>query len=276
MKHVLQIIHWVLHVLRDSEHVHLVFAIMTRIRIMLTGVPAVEMMLDNLLIHYSREDEAFKRVSHEALTGELKELDDERDELFISLKYSNKAALHSRDITKVAAGKLLDALLKSYKKISRVDYPAETALIRHFLADLASPPYAAAATLLGYDPLSARLTVVNNTFDEKWIARIEALGIDLMVGNVRQHRPAVNKALLGLTGTLDTLYASNEATTKDPDLREKLTAAINFINEEVHANVNVLANRGQHYTGHPEYLFDADMQVPAAIAPPQAPPAPFE
>ena len=256
MKYVLQIIHWLIYKLRDPEHVQFVFAILTHVRAMIAGIPALEATLDNVLFYYTREDVAFKRVHHEALTGELKELDDERDDIFLSLKYSLLAFLHSHDATKVSAAKILDELFKSYKKILRVDYPAETALIRHFLADLAKPGYAAAATLLGFDPLTARLTVVNSTFDEKWIERTEAVGADLMVGNVRQNRPAVNKALFAFIDTLNALNASNESTTKDPALREKLVAAINFINEEVHANVNLLANRGQHYPGHSEGMFD--------------------
>ena len=274
MKHVLKVLHWMLYKLRDPEHVQFVFALITQVGAIITGVPALEMTLESILVFYTREDAAFKRVAHIVLTGELKTLDDERDDLFVSLKYSILSFLHSHEPDKVAAAKTLDELIRSYKKISRVDYPAETALVRHFLADLAKPEYAAAATLLGFDPVTARLTIVNNTFGTKWTERLVAVGANLQLGNVRQTRPAVNKAIFAFVNTLDALYASNESTTKDPALRAKLTAAINFINEEVHANVNVLANRGKHYPGKAEDLFDPDMQVNAPVVP--GPSAPFE
>ncbi|GHT44341.1 hypothetical protein FACS189438_2790 [Bacteroidia bacterium] len=277
MKHVLKIAHWLLDRFRDAEHVQFVFAILVHVRVLLTDLPVADVMLDNILVHYTREEKAFKRVHHEALTGELKDLDEERDDLYMSLQYMLKAALRSHNPALTIAAKVLDELFRSYKKIMRVNYEAETALVRHFLADLAKPQFAAAATLLGFDPLSANLLAVNNTFDEKWIARLEAEGGDLLLGNVRQTRPAVNHALFALFDTLNALYASNESVGKDPVLREKLTAAINFINEEIHANVNVLANRGQHYPGKTEDLFDANMHVDAPAVPlPPAPAPDFE
>ncbi|MDR2496593.1 MAG: DUF6261 family protein [Tannerellaceae bacterium] len=260
IKQVLSIITWVLHTLRDAEHAVMVKEFITFLPPKLTGVTVLLTLLDAVKAQHVREESALKRVSHAAETNAIKELHRKRIDFFLSVKLTVEIAAKSRVAVKVQAAEILMPLLRAYKHIGRVGYDATTSLIENFLLDLTKPQYSASAAALNLAPITATLQSSNTELHQLWLARLSEIGMEMTIGNVRQTRPAVDRAVMTFVRTLDGLNYSNETVTKDPALKAKLEDAILFINSEVHARVNTLGHRGVKHPHPGSFFYD---EIPA-------------
>ncbi len=162
-------------------------------------------------------EEVMQRFNHSwqpnrgsELTPQIQELDVERDNLFMGLKLTVDAwALHHYDEAKKNAAFLLsDAIAAQGEEVHRMRYQQETATLNALLLEL-KEELTAEVSLLGLTEWITKLEQVNTLFNEKYVARAQALSSE-QDGLVQQLRIEATQAFR----ELKTLFGARMAIAK--------------------------------------------------------------
>jgi hypothetical protein len=115
---------------------------------------------------------ALNKPTKSALTGELKQLDTERDSLLIEIRREVSVGVKSSVDAKKAAGSVLQLYLSPYHKVEDIPLDIETGVINELLIKFnASDELKAAAVTLAIDGLFTLLGAKNTLFDQKYKSR---------------------------------------------------------------------------------------------------------
>jgi len=139
------------------------------------------------LLLYAQEDESLKKIMKSAITAEIQEADQRRDQLFGGMVDASKAALrHFRPEVQQAARRI-KIVLDTYGNLARKPLNEQTSGVYNILQDL-NGRYAADASTTGLKEWMDELQAANEAFDRLMKDRYEesALKTDLVLKQVRQ------------------------------------------------------------------------------------------
>lgn len=117
--------------------------------------------------------EIFNPKKGSNITEELAELDGERDGAFNGISLVIEGFSYSYNPAIRDAALLLMDSLESFKGAVRLNYSAETSTLSDLVSKWRVEPYAGALTTLGQTHWIDRMDVVNNHFNERFLARVE-------------------------------------------------------------------------------------------------------
>jgi hypothetical protein len=112
---------------------------------------------------YERVDEAFKRISKSSITAQLQEADKARDDIFLGMADTAKAALKHFSPEVRAAAERLKVLFDTYGNIAIKPLNEQTSATYNILQELQGK-YAQDAEAVGITQWAAELQVRNNAF----------------------------------------------------------------------------------------------------------------
>jgi hypothetical protein len=116
----------------------------------------------------------FKKERGSDLTKEITELDERRDQAFVSFTQFIEAYMNHFDSTKFEAAEKINRVIEKYGySIARLNYQAETTTLTNLVNDLESEPdLAVAVNTLDLQPLIDEIKTANTLFNEKYLERI--------------------------------------------------------------------------------------------------------
>lgn len=116
-------------------------------------------------------DKALLQLQKNEETDELAALDHERDMSYMFMYRQFKVYELSKVPAELAAYKSLKIVFSKYKKVTIMNYEAETNAISNLLQDLAIPKYAAHVLTLKLTPHISRLKTDNDNFNARFTTR---------------------------------------------------------------------------------------------------------
>lgn len=122
-------------------------------------------------------ESVFEPEPQQPLTDELSTLDNQRDHLYVGIRYILKGNCHHFDATKQGAAKRLLAHFQSYgKEVHRMTYQTQTALISNMMEEWhTNADLQAAVALLDLSEWARTLQTVNTEFSQLFVARISEI-----------------------------------------------------------------------------------------------------
>jgi hypothetical protein len=229
--------------LRNGEHVQLHGSIISLLREKLLGRLGLTTLWSDYLSAFAAEDARYQGNFQVEETKEIEEGGDRRDTAFKRLKCFVDAAMLSENVEEQTDGKLLKNVFDTYKYVYLKSYVESTAEVTNLVEDLQQPPYSSAVERLGLseavETLSARNEDFANLYNERSVER-HAMQ---MRGTMPEIRRRVDKAYRALAEGVNALYASNELSGKNADVRLMLTDLIEAINSYVEQAGRVYCRR---------------------------------
>ena len=186
----------------------------------------------------------FKKERVNAFTHQLILLDERRDKAGTGLFTVINGFLYHYDGTVTRAAKLLSDSLQIFGSgITRQNYTAETATIKKIVTNWESKPeLTAALVLLGLTEWKNELKSANQTFDLKYVERIEDEGADT-TDTLKEKREETMVVYYELKKYLD----ANAVLHNTPDYEK----TINKLNVLIEKNNNLLNGRLKDSDGKP-------------------------
>ncbi|MDR0538624.1 MAG: DUF6261 family protein [Tannerellaceae bacterium] len=198
-----------------SNHYAFVHDLRIRLQQEISQVPALTESWNKLVLAFNHEDEAYK---HHKLfeTKQIVELDNWRISLLTGMAALVRMRLKSMtEAERKAADMLETEVFQTYRTIHHLNYEAKTSDIINLIEDLNSNKHRSAVITLQLQALLNELTAANTEFNVKFNERAEEYRQVKELGSATDARPATDEALKNFTDTLEALYKSNEASTKD-------------------------------------------------------------
>lgn len=222
-----------LYEMRNLEH----YQLCANVKDTVTPELAEQLCLTPLLTPfwewYAKEvDRTLRRRAYEN-TGEIKEADRRRDELFLFMKRSIETAMLLPIEAKKQAAQRLHFVQKPYRGAARRSYMQESAFIAGYVQKMREEANAADIETLGLTEMLGLLDEANERFEDLYNERSgEILKRDTSE-TIREIRPKVDEALMQLIDGINALYIVNELKEQDAETRETLGRIIHQINSDI-------------------------------------------
>lgn len=161
--------------LRNNELLQFLNDILQACRQYSTEPMRLTAVIEALLSNTTEFEHLFRLNPASEITRELIDLDNQRDNCILGINSVLFGyAYHFDAATKKAAQDLLQSMDKYGKRIAKMNYPAETQVIKSLLSDWTTKPHLACAiTKLSLTTWTQELSKSNNLFAEKYILRAE-------------------------------------------------------------------------------------------------------
>ncbi len=196
-------------------------------------------------------NESFKKSQASLKTSELSTLDERRDNAIVFLRKIADAYTNHHDVAKKQAGKqLLIAIDKYGRRISKMNYQAETSVLDNLVTDLKNETDSAVSIkLLGLADTVAEIKTANDLFNQTYLERVgEAAGKDLAAAGelVQECRQKYNALVR---------HIEANATINPSEAYDVLISQLNNLIEKFNI---MLAQRAGRNGGHEEVVVPSE------------------
>ena len=164
--------------LRNPEHIQLVDDVLNVIKKYNPAALKVTEQYEKLKLRFEAIESSYKLPVKNALTKELQELDDLRDDAFTGMMYLVKGNSYSDDAEISShAETLLEHVARFGSNIQQMNYQSETTALRNIVNDWNTvPELSAAITALNLGLWKNRVATANNNFSNCFLQRAELNG----------------------------------------------------------------------------------------------------
>jgi hypothetical protein len=229
--------------LRNGEHVHLHGSIISLLKKKLLAGLGLTELGNDYLAAFDTENVAYKNNATVIETKDVEEAVERRDAAFKRINFAVKSAALSEAVEEEAAGRLLQNVFDRYKYVYQRSYMESVAEVTNLVGELTQPPYASAVERLGLSDAVETLSFRNEAFAMLYNERSVARHAIQMRGTMPEIRRRVDKTYRALTEGINVLYAANELTGKNAEVRRQLTNLIETINSFVEQTERVYYRR---------------------------------
>lgn len=196
--------------------------------------PEIALLADQLKIRSDQYNQALKQILAQKETEEIELLDQSRDRKIAMLRRQIKVYQFSEIAEEKAAYNQARIIMKTHKRLERLNYEAETLGIDILIAEFSKPANANCLSMLHLQPHIATLKAAADVFNEKFGNRSTE-----KVFKITYDTKALKKVLLGLYKELAT-YVDVMALRKQTPYYTKL---LTIINNTRHYYSDILAKR---------------------------------
>jgi hypothetical protein len=176
--------------LRNSEFIQFIRYVLEIVESNDPEVLKVKSQVDDLKALLDHLNLIYKPDLYNAITSELRTLDQRRDNAFIGIKtYLRSYKYYFEEPVRHAAKLLLDSLAGYGTRISRMNYQAESSVLESIIARWQNKPdLAAAIDALNLKSWVAEMKTANNLFNSRYLDRIkdDAKAPDIKVTDLRK------------------------------------------------------------------------------------------
>jgi len=123
----------------------------------------IQQQFEAYLPLYGREDEALKKINKSSLTVQIQEADKARDEIFLGMAETAKAALRHFNPEVRAAAERLKVVFDTYGNVAVKPLNEQTSAVYNLLQELQGK-YAQDSQTIGITQWAAELQTLNNAF----------------------------------------------------------------------------------------------------------------
>ena len=159
--------------LRNEEHFQFFTSFRDLVLVFTVLVLNIELLFNLFLAAYANELTALKLIRKNAISDDLVDADDERDNVFRGMSDAVKSALNHFNADVRAAAKRLQIVLDTYGNLAIKPYDAETGGLTSLINDF-STTYAADVATVGLTEWVTELKAKNKAFDDLKNSRYSA------------------------------------------------------------------------------------------------------
>jgi hypothetical protein len=236
--------------LRNGEHSEFASDIVDQAKADVTAVPQVVPAWAVFEAAANHENLLFRVSNESAETHLIADDDNERDRIFKEVRRLLKYNSEDRDPAVKGAADQLLFVLKPYDKAPSANLFEESKYVKNFLEAINQPENASAiAAIPGLDVALQKLATVNTRLRALYQQRLQALDALAQLGKPSDIRKDVDKAMITLFETINTVYAYNELVLKDNSVKTHLESAAAYVHALV-AQVNRILSGRSHPHGH--------------------------
>jgi hypothetical protein len=228
--------------LRNEEHFQFFTSFRDLVLVFKATVLKIELLFNLFLAAYANELESLNIVRKNAISDDLIEADDERDNVFRGLCDAVKSGLNHFNADVRAAAKRLQVVLDSYGNLAAKTYDAETGALNSLINDFTGT-YAADVATAGLSGWVTELTAKNKAYDDLKNQRYsdEAAKTILRMKQERVKTDALYRQLVERINAL--IVVEGE---------EAYAGFVNELNERIQGYENTIASRRGKGTKTPE------------------------